>query len=246
MKALSTIIILISFTAFVVGAINIIAPQTWMRVRKRLVGAFIVLGSMGGCVAGLSVMPPLNPSTASTITIEEALKQGEKFDGKLRPNSLNQAEFDATWNDVKAKIERCDGPNRRAALAMMADDKRKAIPLTSAAIKACKGGLAAFGSVQIPDSASGIVRQSLTESIQTCRDAVQLKVEGAEKTLQFLNGDQEPSTAEGLNEALQAAGRATANCGFGFMQTANYAQLNIPDLANLRAYVAAQGAEEAR
>jgi len=246
MKSLGAIIVLASFAAFILGVINIIAPQAWMRARKRLVGAFIVLGSMGGCVAGLSVMPPPNPSTVSTITMEEALRQGEKLDGSPRPNSMSQIEFDATWNDVKARIERCDGPNRRAARAMMAGDERTAISLTSAAIKACKGELAAFGNVQIPDSASGIVRRSLTESIQTCRGAVQLKLESAEKTRDFLNGDQRPSTVEGLNEALQAAGRATANCGFGFMQTANYAQLNIPDLPGLRAYVAAPGAVEAQ
>lgn len=79
MKSLGAIIILASFAAFILGVINIIAPQAWMRVRKRLVGAFIVLGAMGGCVAGLSVMPPPNPSAVSTITMEEALKQDENM-----------------------------------------------------------------------------------------------------------------------------------------------------------------------
>ena len=118
MKSLGAIIVLASFAAFILGVINIIAPQAWMRARKRLVGAFIVLGSMGGCVAGLSVMPPPNPSTVSTITMEEALRQGEKLDGSPRPNSMSQIEFDATWNDVKARMALmraafCDGRTAR-------------------------------------------------------------------------------------------------------------------------------------
>lgn len=63
MEAFAGFILLASLAAFVLGVVNLIRPQAWMKVRKRLVGAFMVLGSMGGCVAGSMMLPPSAPTT---------------------------------------------------------------------------------------------------------------------------------------------------------------------------------------
>lgn len=64
MEAFGGFIIFASFAAFILGVVNIAKPQGWMKVRKRLVGAFIVLGSMGGCVAGSLMLPPSTQNAA--------------------------------------------------------------------------------------------------------------------------------------------------------------------------------------
>lgn len=66
MEAFGGFIIFASFAAFILGVVNIIRPQGWMKVQKRLVGVFIILGSMGGCVAGATMLPPAPATTDST------------------------------------------------------------------------------------------------------------------------------------------------------------------------------------
>lgn len=66
MEAIAGFIIFASLAAFILGVVNVIRPQAWMKVRKRLVGAFMVLGSMGGCVAGGMMLPPSAANTAVT------------------------------------------------------------------------------------------------------------------------------------------------------------------------------------
>lgn len=70
MEAISGLIILASFVAFILGVVNVIRPQAWMKVRKRQIGAFMVLGSLGGCVAGGMMMPPSATNTAVTAEAE--------------------------------------------------------------------------------------------------------------------------------------------------------------------------------
>lgn len=71
MQAIGSLIILASFAAFILGVVNVIRPQAWMKVQKRLVGLFIILGSMAGCVAGGSIMPPSPATTEMTINVEK-------------------------------------------------------------------------------------------------------------------------------------------------------------------------------
>lgn len=66
MEAVAGFIIFASLAAFILGVVNVIRPQPWMKVRKRLVGAFMVLGSVGGCVAGGMMLPPSATNTAVT------------------------------------------------------------------------------------------------------------------------------------------------------------------------------------
>lgn len=77
MEAIAGFIIFASLAAFILGVVNVIRPQAWMKVRKRLVGAFMVLGSMGGCVAGGLMLPP---SAANTAVTAEAASSSEPVD----------------------------------------------------------------------------------------------------------------------------------------------------------------------
>lgn len=80
MEAIAGIVIFASLAAFVLGVVNVIRPQAWMKVRKRLVGAFMVMGSMGGCVAGSLMLPPSAPKTeirAEAATTEDAIAAAE-------------------------------------------------------------------------------------------------------------------------------------------------------------------------
>lgn len=70
MQAIGSLIILASFAAFILGVVNVIRPQAWMKVQKRLVGLFIILGSMAGCVAGGSMMPLAPATNEATINVE--------------------------------------------------------------------------------------------------------------------------------------------------------------------------------
>ncbi|WP_313044884.1 Ltp family lipoprotein [Brevundimonas sp.] len=80
MEAIAGFILFASLAAFVLGVVNVIRPQSWMKVRKRLVGAFMVLGSMGGCVAGGMMLPPSAPKTeitAEAATMGDAIAAAE-------------------------------------------------------------------------------------------------------------------------------------------------------------------------
>lgn len=66
MEAIAGFVLFASLAAFILGVVNVIRPQAWMKVRKRLIGAFMVLGSMGGCVAGSLMLPPSATNTAVT------------------------------------------------------------------------------------------------------------------------------------------------------------------------------------
>lgn len=80
MEAIAGFFIIASLAAFVLGVVNVIRPQAWMKVRKRLVGAFMVLGSMGGCVAGSMMLPPSAPKTeirAEAASMDDAIAAAE-------------------------------------------------------------------------------------------------------------------------------------------------------------------------
>jgi len=66
MQAFASLIILASVVAFVLGVVNLIKPMAWMKVHKRHIGAFMVLGSLGGCFAGGLMMPTSTTTPAAT------------------------------------------------------------------------------------------------------------------------------------------------------------------------------------
>lgn len=80
METIAGFVILASLAAFVIGVVNVIRPQAWMKVRKRQVGAFLVLGSIGGCVAGGMMLPPSGPRTeirAEAASMDDAIAAAE-------------------------------------------------------------------------------------------------------------------------------------------------------------------------
>lgn len=104
MEAIAGFIIFASLAAFILGVVNVIRPQAWMKVRKRLVGAFMVLGSMGGCVAGGMMLPP---SAANTAVTAEAASSSEPVDVA----EVAAASVPAAAADAAPKLT---GPQRNA------------------------------------------------------------------------------------------------------------------------------------
>lgn len=226
MEVLGGFIILISFGAFILGVVNVIRPQSWMKVRKRLVGLFIILGSMGGCVAGATMVPPAPATTpmkgeAKTVAPEPAV---------VKATGLTQAEFTGVWSDVKARMERCDGPTRRAAEVLSQGDVYAAFGPTKAAAAACEDVWLKMSNVPLPRAAKGEVRKAMSEAIDTCETAMFAKREALQSLLKALDGDQRPSTMETITSEMERGKAATMMCGIGFLSAAEKAGLVLPEM----------------
>lgn len=224
MEAIGGFIVFASFAAFVLGVVNIIRPQGWMRVRKRLVGAFIVLGSMGGCVAGASMLPQPPPSTDVSVEAKAVAAPAPKREG------MTQAEFDGVWSDVKTRMERCDGPTRRAAEALGTGDVYAAFAPTKAAAAACEDVWLKMSTFELPRAAKGEVRKALKEAIDICETATYAKREALQGLMKVLDGDQRPSVMEQVTSEMERGKAATTMCGIAFMGVAEEAGLVLPEL----------------
>lgn len=86
MEAIAAILILVSVAVFVLGVVNLIKPMAWMKVRKRHIGALMVLGSFGGCIAGGSMMPP--SATPATEIDEMAAQQSASSEAAAEPAAV--------------------------------------------------------------------------------------------------------------------------------------------------------------
>lgn len=224
METVGSLIILVSFAAFILGVVNAIKPQAWMKVRKRLVGLFIILGSMAGCVAGGSMMPaPASPETPAEKGVVAA-------PAPAKPSGMTQAEFTAVWSDVKARMERCDAPTRRAAESLSTGDVYAAFAPTQAAAAACEDVWMEMSSIELPRSAKGEVRKSLKEAIDVCETAAYAKREALKSLLKVIDGDQRPSVMNEVTSEMERGKNGTMMCGIGFMGVAEEAGLVLPEL----------------
>lgn len=88
MQAFASLIILASCVAFVLGVVNLIKPMAWMKVHKRHIGAFIVLGSLGGCFAGGLMMPT---SATDTAVASGAVSTDETTDAEAAIERMSAA-----------------------------------------------------------------------------------------------------------------------------------------------------------
>lgn len=225
MEVIGALVILISFVAFVLGVVNVIRPQGWMKVQKRLVGLFIILGSMAGCVAGGSMMPP-----APTSTVAPAEKEAADAPEPAKPSGMTQAEFTAIWSEVKGRMERCDGPTRRAAEALGTGNAYAAFAPTQAAAAACEDAWMKISAIDLPRSAKGEARKSLKEAIDVCEAAAYAKREALKSLLKVIDGDQRPSVMNEVTSEMERGKNGAMMCVIGFMAAAEEAGLVLPEL----------------
>lgn len=226
MEVLGGFIILISFGAFILGVVNVIRPQAWMKVQKRLVGLFIILGSMGGCVAGATMVPPAPATTpakgeAKTTPPEPAV---------VKATGMTQTEFDAVWSQVKVKMEQCDAPLRRAGEAVGTGDVYAAFTPVKAAGEACKAVWLDMGRIEIPRSAKGEVKTAMKEAQDICESAAYLKMEAMEQMAKVLDGDGRPSAMADLQEKMERGKTLASGCWISFLGAAGKADLTLPEL----------------
>ena len=238
METLGSLIILVSFAAFILGVVNAIRPQAWMKVRKRLVGLFIILGSMAGCVAGGSMMPQAPASTVAAA--EKITPQAETAPAK--PAGMTQAEFDAVWSQVKVKMEQCDAPLRRAGEAVGTGDVYAVFTPVKAAGEACKAVWLDMGRIEIPRSAKGEVKAAMKEAQDICENAAYLKMEAMEQMAKVLDGDARPSAMADLQDKLERGKTLASGCWISYMGAAGKADLTLPEFEEAAA-VAKGGAK---
>lgn len=226
MEVIGGLLVFVSLAAFVVGVVNIVKPQAWMKVRKRLVGAFIVLGSMGGCVAGATMLPP-PPATDATAKPAAAAAQAAPA---AKPEGMTQAEFNLVWSGVKARMERCDGPLRRAGEAVGTGDPYAAYQPVKIASDSCRQAWMDIGGVEIPKSAKGEVKTAMREAREICSSAALAKMDAMDKMAKVLDGDARPSAMSGLKEQLESGQALASGCWIKFMDAAQKAGLSLPEI----------------
>ncbi len=238
METLGGILVLASLAAFVLGVVNVIRPQGWMRVRKRLVGLFIVLGSLGSCVAGAAMLPPPDvEATQAAPKAEEAASKPprnitdrpEKAPPALKTSGLTQAEFDGMWAGVKRQMERCDAPVRRAGEVVGTGNAYAAFRPVKAASDACREAWLGIDRIEIPRSAKGDVKKALRDARERCSTAAVVKKEAMDRMAKVLDGDDKPSSMAALQDSLKRGTDLSTGCWLGFLAAATEADLEMPE-----------------
>lgn len=233
MEAIADFILFASLAAFIVGVVNVIRPQAWMKVRKRLVGAFMVLGSLGGCVAGGMMLPPTTTSTAPAAEAAKPARPTVQATPKV--DGVTQSEFDTLWAGVKNHMERCDAPLRRAGEAIGRGDVYLAFAPVKAAGDACRAAWLDTGKLEIPRSAKGDVKKALTEARSTCDTASYTKMQAMQQMAKVLDGDARPSAMASLSETVDRGKVLSTGCMLAFMGAAEKAGLTLPEFRELAA-----------
>ncbi|MBB4797568.1 hypothetical protein HNP32_001292 [Brevundimonas bullata] len=241
MEAIGGFIIFASFAAFILGVVNVIRPQAWMKVRKRLVGLFIILGSMGGCVAGASMVPPAPASTQAAVEGETGKAAAPAAVQPAQQAGMTQVEFEGLWSGVKNRMERCDMPTRRAGAALGTGDVYAAYGPTKQAAEACKDVWLTLDEVPLPRSAKGDVRKALEKGVDDCETAMFLKTQALEALLKVLDGDARPSAMEAVKTGMQRGQAGSTVCILSFMGAADKAGLVLPELEDAMAAAKAGG-----
>lgn len=252
MQAFAGFIIFVSFIVFILGVVNVIRPQAWMKVRKRLIGAFIILGSMAGCVGGSIMSVSAEPGGWAAAMeagreareAEEAKAAQEKQAkpevaetadaAKLptaapRTHGLTQAEFDGIWTGVKSQMERCDAPVRRAGEVVGTGNAYAAFRPVKAASEACRDAWLGIDRIEIPRSAKGEVKKALREARERCSTAAVVKKEAMDRMAKVLDGDDKPSTMAALQDSLKRGTDLSSGCWLGFLAAATEAGLEMPE-----------------
>jgi len=238
MQAFAGFIIFVSFIAFILGVVNVIRPQVWMKVRKRLIGAFIILGSMAGCVGGSIIGASADPGFAASMEASRAEREAREAraaeedkakPAEVRPAGVTQAEFNTLWSAVKSNMERCDAPLRRAGEAISSGDAYVAFAPVKAAGAACRAAWLDTGKLEIPRSAKGDVKKALNEARSTCDTANYTKMEAMDEMAKVLDGDARPSVMASLSETMDRGKVLSTGCVLAFMGAAEKAGLTLPE-----------------
>lgn len=230
MAAIGGFIIFVSFAAFILGVVNLIKPQAWMKVRKRLIGAFIILGSMAGCVAGGSMMPPAPATTTASVEVDAA--KGAKPAAVApapKPEGLTQGDFNVMWSEMLAVVGHCDTAVAGAQAGMKTGNVYAAYPRIQNAVEACRDASLKAYDVEIPRSAKGEVRKKLQKAREACQMSIISKQIAMESVGKVANGDGRPSAVSKAQDDMEQSGQGALRCVVGFMAAASEAGLVLPE-----------------
>lgn len=238
MQAFAGFIIFVSFIAFILGVVNVIRPQAWMKVRKRLIGAFIILGSMAGCVGGSIMSASADPGLAAAMEAGRAEREAREAKAaeedkakpaEVRPAGMTQAEFNSVWSDVKVKMERCDVAVRRAGEVVGSGNAYAAYGPTKSAAEVCRSAWSEMSSIRAPRSAKGEVKKAMQDARSRCSDAVLWKQMAMDALVKVLDGDQRPSAMSDATDKLSTARDLSTGCWLGYLSAAEKAGLDLPE-----------------
>lgn len=236
MEAVAVVITLASFAAFVFGVVNVIYPLKALRIRKRLVGLFIILGSMVGCVGGASLGVAASPGgwTAAIEKSEAERKAAEPnrpaqpvTAAALKPEALTQMEFSILWGSAGTVMERCNVPVRAVAEAVGTGDQYAAYPLVGRAEAGCADAASRLRRLDLPKSAKGEVRAALQKAREDCARAADIKGQAMTQLGVVINGDMRPSAVTDAKAANERGQLANLVCMGAFSTAAEKAGLEL-------------------
>lgn len=244
METIGFIVVIVSFFAAIFGIINIIHPIKRLRIHKRLIGLFIVLGSVVGCTGGAVLGVAGQPGGwGAEMARQEADRKAAEAASPTpatagpapkaepaRPAGMTQAEFETTWSAVKASTAPCDNQVAAAGRLIGAGDVYAAYPAVQRAQATCSNAMSAISDVSIPRSAKVDVRRAMEDARSTCSTSAFVKFQAMEKVAKVVDGDSRPSAVAAAQADMEAAQGYQMRCIVGFMGAAQKAGLVLPEI----------------
>lgn len=252
METIAIIIVLLCSAAFVFGAVNVIYPLKALRIHKRLVGVFIILGSLAGCVGGGIMGAASQPggfqaaidkAEADRVATEKAAAdQADRTAPQRatvaavpapprRPTGLTQGELETMWTSVKNAMAPCDSRVSRAGEILGGGDMYAAYAAVQQAKEVCSRGNSDVMAVDVPRSARGEVHDALMQARERCSTSVFVKYQAMGKIERVVDGDARPSAVAAAQTSMEEAQTFTLGCAVGFMSAAQKAGLVLPEVA---------------
>ncbi|GAA0394700.1 hypothetical protein GCM10009093_21590 [Brevundimonas terrae] len=223
METLGGILLFAAMAASVLGVLNLIKPQAWMKIKKRRYGALMILGSLFATGLGGSMLPVPEDSAVKAVA-------DQTDTNPIVRDGVTQEEFEVIWTSVKNYMARCDGPLTAAGTALESGDVYAAYGPTKSAAEACEAAWLDMGKIRIPKSAKGDAKTALKDALDTCNTAIYLKREALKQLQTVLDGDVRPSIMEDTKDKLERGGGLSTKCTFDFLAAATQSKLMLPEL----------------
>ncbi|WP_438852479.1 hypothetical protein [Brevundimonas nasdae] len=237
METVAALLLVGSILAFLFGVVNIIYPLKQLKITKRLVGVFIVIGSMAGCMGAGSLGIAAQPGgwTAEMARQEAERKEAEKnkpaepvVAAKTAPPAgVTQAEFDVYQQSIMTALAPCDQAVARAGAVLQEGDVYSAYPVVKSAENVCLGTSTDVTGVKIPRSAKGEVKKAFQDARDSCRMVGTMKWSAMRDLAKVLDGDNRPSAVSAAREGMESASGFTLRCVVGLAATAEAANLKF-------------------
>lgn len=240
MQGLATAIVIISFVVGIFGLVNIVYPLKALRIHKRLIGVFIVLGSVAGCMGGGIIGVSTQPGGWEKVAAEgEAQRAVEEkriaAREKAEPASpvatgMTEADFMTVWNATKVSMAPCDRLVGEAGDEIKSGDMYAAYELVISARSACEDASAEIPTIRIARSVKGEVRSALVLALDRCSTAMFAKRQAMGKVAAVVDGDARPSAVAEARRENELASTITLGCVAAFAQAAEKAGFTLPEL----------------